>query len=192
MVVEATLAIGAGIAARSVLLTAFGFDSVIELASATLLLWRLRREGQGGDTERVELVEVRATKVSAGLLVALCAYVVATSIAGLIAQVKPDASVLGLAVAIAAIIVMPALAIGKRAVNRVLQSPALRADVAETTVCAYMAMTVVLGISLNRLAGWWWAEYVAAAALLFWLLRETREVVEAARAGRGRAEDDDD
>ena len=53
-------------------------------------------------------------------------------------------------------------------------------------------MTVVLGIGLNRLAGWWWAEYVTAVVLLFWLLRETREVVEAARAGRGRAEDDVD
>ena len=88
MVAESALAIGAGVAARSVLLTAFGFDSVIEVASATLLLWRLQHEVQGGDTERVELVEVRATKVSAGLLVALCIYVGATSIAGLIAQVN--------------------------------------------------------------------------------------------------------
>lgn len=192
MLVEAVLAIGAGIVARSVLLTAFGFDSVIELLSAAVLMWRLAYEARGDPTERLERIEVRATKVSAALLVALCVYVAATSIAGMLAPVQPEASVLGLGVAIAAIIVMPALAVGKRAANRVLKSAALKADIAETTVCAYMAATVVLGVGLNRLAGWWWAEYVAAAVLLFWLFRETREAVEAARGGRGHAWDDDD
>jgi divalent metal cation (Fe/Co/Zn/Cd) transporter len=177
MVVEAILAIGAGIAARSVLLTAFGFDSVIEFLSASLLLWRLSSEAREVNTARLELVEVRATKVSAALLVALCLYV---------------ASLLGLSVAIAAVVVMPTLALGKRATNRVLESAALKADIAETTVCAYMAATVVLGIGVNRLAGWWWAEYVAAVLLLFWLVRETREAVEAARAGRSKAGSDDD
>jgi divalent metal cation (Fe/Co/Zn/Cd) transporter len=192
MVVEAILAIGAGIAARSVLLTAFGFDSVIEFLSAALLLWRLAREARGVDTARLELIEVRTTRVSAGLLVALCLYVATTSAAGLVAHVEPDASLVGLSVALAAVVVMPALALGKRAANRVLESAALKADIAETTVCAYMAATVVLGTGLNRLAGWWWAEYVAAALLLFWLVRETREAVEAARAGRSRADGDDD
>ena len=192
MVVEAALAIGAGIVARSVLLTAFGFDSVIELLSAALLMGRLSREARGADSERLELIEVRATKVSAGLLVALCAYVAATSVAGLLTHVEPEASVVGLGVAIAAIVVMPGLALGKRAANRVLQSSALKADIAETTVCAYMAATVVVGIGLNRLGGWWWAEYVAAAGLLFWLVRETKEVVEAARAGRSPSCCDDD
>jgi divalent metal cation (Fe/Co/Zn/Cd) transporter len=192
MVVEAILAIGAGIAARSVLLTAFGFDSVIEFLSASLLLWRLSSEAREVNTARLELVEVRATKVSAALLVALCLYVATTSAAGLVAYVEPDASLLGLSVAIAAVVVMPTLALGKRATNRVLESAALKADIAETTVCAYMAATVVLGIGVNRLAGWWWAEYVAAVLLLFWLVRETREAVEAARAGRSKAGSDDD
>jgi divalent metal cation (Fe/Co/Zn/Cd) transporter len=192
MVVEAILAIGAGIAARSVLLTAFGFDSVIEFLSASLLLWRLSSEAREVNTARLELVEVRATKVSAALLVALCLYVATTSAAGLVAYVEPDASLLGLSVAIAAVVVMPTLALGKRATNRVLESAALKADITETTVCAYMAATVVLGIGVNRLAGWWWAEYVAAVLLLFWLVRETREAVEAARAGRSKAGSDDD
>jgi divalent metal cation (Fe/Co/Zn/Cd) transporter len=187
MIAEAALAIGAGIAARSVLLTAFGFDSVIEVLSAGLLFWRLSREASGADIRRLQLTEVRATRLSAVLLVVLCLYVAGTSIAGLVAHVEPDASLLGLAVAAAATVIMPALAVGKRRANRVLQSAALKADVAETTVCAYMAVTVVLGVGLNRLVGWWWAEYVAAAILLFWLGRETMEVVQAARSGRAHA-----
>ncbi len=192
MAVEATLAIGAGVVARSVLLTAFGFDSVIELLSAALLTWRLGREAREVNTEALEVVEARATKVSAALLVALCLYVAVTSVAGLVAHVEPEPSLLGLAVAAAAVVVMPALAVGKRKVNGVLESAALRADIAETAVCAYMAATVVVGIALNRLLGWWWAEYVAAAGLLFWLVRETVETVEAAREGHGRDCSDDE
>ncbi len=191
MVVEAALAIGAGLAARSVLLTAFGFDSVIELVSAVLLIWRLAREAGGGDLGALERIEVRATKVSAVLLVLLCLYVVTTSVAGLLAHVEPEGSLLGSAVAAAAVAVMPALAVGKRRVNAVLHSAALKADIAETAVCAWMAGTVLVGVALTTTFGWWWAEYVAAVGLLYWLVGETREAVEAARAGRAQSCDDD-
>jgi divalent metal cation (Fe/Co/Zn/Cd) transporter len=191
MVAEATLAIGAGVVARSVLLTAFGADSVIELLSGGLLLWRLEAERRGGDLERVERTEVTAARLSASLLVALCLYVVATTAAGVFAHVEPDRSFLGLGVAAAALVVMPALAQGKRGVNRVLESAALRADIAETTVCAGMAATVLLGVALHATLGWWWAEYAAAVGLLVWLVVETKEVLEAARAGRARCRDDD-
>ena len=191
MVVEASLAIGAGVVARSVLLTTFGADSLIELLSGGLLLWRLDAESTGGDLERVERTEIAATRLSAALLVALCFYVVATSAAGLFAHVEPDRSFLGLGVAAAALVVMPALAHGKRRVNRVLESSALRADIAETTVCAGMAATVLLGVALHASLGWWWAEYAAAVGLLGWLVVETREVLEAARAGRAGCCDDD-
>jgi len=191
MVVEAALAIGAGVAARSVLLTAFGFDSVIELVSAVLLIWRLSREARGGDLGALERIEVRATKVSAVLLVLLCLYVVTTSVAGLLAHVEPEGSLLGSAVAAAAVVVMPGLAIGKRRVNAVLNSAALKADIAETAVCAWMAGTVLVGVALTTTFGWWWAEYVAAVGLLYWLVGETREAVEAAREGRAQGCDDD-
>ena len=96
------------------------------------------------------------TRLSAALLVALCLSIVATTAVGLFAHVEPDRSFLGLAVAAAAVVVMPALARGKRRVNRVLDSPALRADIAETTVCAGMAATVLVGVALHATLGWWW------------------------------------
>ena len=74
---------------------------------------------------------------------------------------------------------MPALT--KRSINRQLESAALRADIAESVTCAYMAATVLVGLVLNALFGWWWAEYVAAAIFLYWLIGETREAFEAAR-----------
>jgi len=68
-VIEAAIAIGAGVAARSVLLTAFGLDSAIELLSGVTLLWRLRTETRGAGLEQAEEVERRAIRASAVLLV---------------------------------------------------------------------------------------------------------------------------
>jgi divalent metal cation (Fe/Co/Zn/Cd) transporter len=181
MAVEAGVAIGAGVAARSVLLTAFGADSVIELVSAGTLWWRLRLEARGGDGRSVSGVEKTATRISAVLLVLLCAYVVVTSIGGLALRVEPQPSWLGVAVALAAVVLMPVLAAQKRTVNRTLGSAALRADIAESITCAYLAAATLVGVGLDALTGWWWVEYIAAIALLWWLAGEAREALEAAR-----------
>jgi len=182
MAVEAVLAVGAGIAARSVLLTAFGFDSVIELLSGVTLLWWLSAEARGSATAHVEDIERRATQISAVLLVLLCGYLVFTGVGGLVLQLHPERSVVGVAVSGAAVVVMPVLAWRKRRVNATLGSAALRADIAETLTCAYMAAATLAGTALNLLVGWWWAEYVAALVLLVFVVLETREAVEAARS----------
>jgi divalent metal cation (Fe/Co/Zn/Cd) transporter len=181
MAVEAVLAIGAGIVARSVLLTAFGFDSVIELISGGTLLWRLSSEARGASSERMETVERRATRISAVLLALLCAYVVFVGVAGLVARLRPEGSALGVGVATAAVLVMPLLAWRKRRANLVIGSPALRADIAETITCAYLAAATLVGAGLNLIAGWWWAEYVAALVLLVFIAMETKEAIESAR-----------
>lgn len=183
MAFEAVLAIGAGIAARSVLLTAFGLDSIIELLSGVTLLWWLSSEARGAGTTGVEGMERRAIRISAVLLVLLCAFLVLVGVGGLVARVHPDASPLGVAVSASAVIAMPILAWRKRRVNAAIGSAALRADIAETVTCAYMAAATLAGVGLNLIAGWWWAEYVAALALLVFIGMETKEAVEAARDG---------
>ncbi len=188
MAVEAVLAIGAGVVARSVLLTAFGFDSVIELISGGTLLWRLSSEARGAGSERMESVERRATRISAVLLVLLCAYVVFVGVAGLVARLQPEGSALGVAVAAAAVLVMPLLAWRKRRANLVIGSPALRADIAETITCAYLAAATLVGAGLNLIAGWWWAEYVAALVLLVFIAMETKEAIESALPSPRRGE----
>src|SRR5690348_2148406 len=75
MIVEAAIAMMAGLAARSLTLIAFGLDSVIELASAGVLLWRLTIELRRG-REFPESVEKRARRIAALLLFVLAAYVV--------------------------------------------------------------------------------------------------------------------
>ena len=188
MLAEAVLAIAAGFAARSVLLTAFGFDSVIELLSGVVLLRRLTFEAGGGSEHGIERMERATARISAVLLVLLCAYVVVTSAGGLVVGLKPESSTLGIAVAGAALLVMPLLALAKSRANRVIGSSALRADIAETVTCAYMAAVTLAGIGLTSVLGLWWLQYVAAMALLVWLVPETREAFEAA-TGRGEKEE---
>ena len=177
MAVEAAVAIGSGIAAASVLLTGFGFDSVIELLSGVTLLWRL-----SSTAVHIEGVERRATQISAVLLVLLCAYLFFFSLGGILLQVRPEGSVPGVAVAAVAVLVMPILAWRKQKVNATIGSAALRADITETITCAYMAAATLAGAGLNLLFGWWWAEYLGALALLVFVAMETREAIEAARS----------
>ena len=180
MAAEAVLAIGAGIAAGSVLLAAFGFDSLIELLSGAVLLWRLTIEAKGAAIERVERLEARTVRVSAALLILLCGFVVVTSVAGLFTGLKAEVSVLGIFVAISAVIAMPLLAAAKSRANRIVDSASLRADIAETITCAYMAGVTLAGVALSAVPGLWWTQYVAALALLIWLIPETREALTSA------------
>jgi divalent metal cation (Fe/Co/Zn/Cd) transporter len=185
MVVEAVVSIGAGALARSALLTAFGIDSLIELVSGSILLWRLSVEARGEGTERIERAERRAAWVVAVSLALLCAYVLVTAAYGLLAQARPDSSLAGIAISIAALIVMPGLGITKRRIAARLDSAALRGDAASSFTCGYMAGAVLLGVGLNALLHWWWAEDVASLLFLFWLVGETREALEEAREGAG-------
>jgi len=180
MIAEAVLAIGAGIAARSVLLTAFGFDSVIELLSGIVLLRRLNFEASGRSQAGIERLERTTVRISGVLLVLLSVYVVVTSVGGLLFGLRPEASGLGIAVAAAALVVMPLLALAKSRANRLIDSASLRADIAETVTCAYLAAVTLAGIALSSLLGIWWLQYIAAFALLIWLVPETREALNAA------------
>ena len=183
MGIEMAVSIGAGISAGSILLTAFGIDSLIELISGGILLWRLRVEGQDGNLNRVEQAEHRAAWIVAVTLGMLCFYVFVSAIYGLIVRSKPENTMLGIGISAAAVFIMPYLAIIKRRVSSHIHSEALAGDAVESITSAYMAGTVLIGLVLNALFGWWWVEYIAALLFLVWLVRETWEAVEEVRAG---------
>jgi divalent metal cation (Fe/Co/Zn/Cd) transporter len=185
MVVEMTVSIGAGIAARSVLLTAFGVDSLIELVSGSILLWRLSTENRGGDLGSVRRAERRAAWVVAFRLSLLCAYVLISSVYLLLTHARPESSLVGIGVSTAALLIMPWLAVSKRRISKRIKSAALAGDAANSMTCAYMAATVLAGLVINTLFGLWWVEYAAALVFLAWLVQETREVFLEAREESG-------
>lgn len=172
---EAVIAIYAGIAARSIALVGFGLDSVIELAAASLLLWRLRVEARGADPDTVERTERRVHRFVGGTFVALALYVVSQSGWTLWMRAAPAESLLGVVLAAASLVVMPLIAWGKLRAARELGSGALRAEAKETLACAYLSLTLLLGLGANALFGWWWADPAAALLMVPWLVKEGLE-----------------
>jgi divalent metal cation (Fe/Co/Zn/Cd) transporter len=183
MLAEMAVALVAGILAGSVLLVAFGVDSLVELVTGGVLLWRLAAEARNGSLERVERVERRAAWVTAVALALLCSYILVSAGVGLARGAHPTSSPLGIGVAAAAVLVMSLLALIKRRLADRLGSAALRGDAACSVTCAYLASTVIIGLALNAALSWWWADSVAALALLYWLGREADEALRAARTG---------
>jgi len=170
MVVEAGVAITAGIIASSIVLVGFGLDSVIELFSASIVVWQLRGDGEERETRAVRLIGVT--------FFALAAYLAAESIHDLVSRARPGQSVAGLAVTAAALLVMPGLAIAKRRTGKALGSRTLIADSAETAFCAFTSAAALIGLGLNAWLGWWWADPAAALVIAALAVKEGIEAWE--------------
>jgi divalent metal cation (Fe/Co/Zn/Cd) transporter len=178
MTIEGAASLLLGWASKSLLLEAFGIDSVIELFSAGVLLWRLRVEASGtADETRVEAVERRASKWVGYTLYFLVLYVVFNSAYGLfLAHRVTDTheSAWGILIGLVAKIGMPILAGYKLKVAARLNSRALRADAIEAIMCGYLSIVLMVGLAATRILGWWWLDSVAALALIPFLIKEAR------------------
>src|SRR6266446_5145693 len=183
MTIEGGASLLLGWASKSLLLEAFGIDSVIELFSAGVLLWRLQVEASGrADEARVEAVERRASRWVGYTLYFLVLYVVFNSAYGLfVAHRVTDTheSVWGILIGLVAKIGMPILAGYKLKVAARLNSRALRADAVEAIVCGYLSIVLMVGLAATRILGWWWLDSVAALALIPFLIKEARAAIEA-------------
>lgn len=177
IIVEAIVALEAAIEARSVTLTAFGIDSVIELLSALVLLWRLRVELSLG-MEFSKAAEQRAGRMAAVLLAALAFYVVVSAGWGLWTHHSQAFSVVGLILAAVAIPVMVGLARTKIRIADQIGSAALRADAIESITCGYLSAAVLVGLCAQWLLGAWWVDSVSALVLVPFLVHEAREAWE--------------
>jgi divalent metal cation (Fe/Co/Zn/Cd) transporter len=163
-VIEAVVAVGLGFAAGSIALVGFGFDSVIEVVAASVVIWELRQVGQ--DRERFAL---RLIAVS---FFVLTAYLGFQAVRDLFTRAEPHESVPGIVLAAASLVVMPLLAIAKRRTGLGMASAPLIADSAETMLCALLSLILLVGLLLNATVGWWWADPVAALGIAALALRE--------------------
>lgn len=179
MTAEAAVAVTAGILASSIALTGFGLDSVIEFFAAAIVVWQLRGEEQGQERE------TRAVRLIGVTFFALALYLAVEGVRDLVTHARPGQSTAGLAVAGAALLVMPALAIAKRRTGRALGNRTLIADSAETAFCAFTSAATLAGVGLNTGLGWWWADPAAALIIAALAVKEGLEAWE-------HDEDDDD
>jgi divalent metal cation (Fe/Co/Zn/Cd) transporter len=166
---EAAVALASGVLANSVALVSFGLDSGIETASALILLWRLRADQDSRQRERAER---KAHQLVGVCLLLLAAYVAVESIHALWIGEHPRRSLPGILVAVAAVIVMPLLARGKRRVAAQLGSLALYTDARQADFCAYLSAVLLGGLALHAALGWWWADPLAALVMVPIIARE--------------------
>jgi divalent metal cation (Fe/Co/Zn/Cd) transporter len=173
--VEAIIALVAARISRSVATFGFGIDSVIECASASILIWRLHAEiGKRHSAMLMDELELRARKLVAGLLYLLVGYIVLDAVHSLWTANRPVFNLIGVVVLSSSIAVMVWLARVKKRLALKLGSSALQADVTQTSACWWLSVSALTGIGLNGLLGWWWADSAAAIVIAALVFREAR------------------
>jgi divalent metal cation (Fe/Co/Zn/Cd) transporter len=167
--VEFAIALLAGIAAGSIALIGFGADSLIESLAGFVVVWLFT-----GARLTSVTAERRAQQLIAVSFFVLAAYVTAEALRTLVAGDKPETSWIGIGLAAFTAPTMPLLAVMKRRIGRKLGSSATVKEGAQNMVCAYLSVALLIGLSLNALAGWWWADPAAALVIAAVALREGR------------------
>ncbi|TDD58048.1 hypothetical protein E1263_21060 [Kribbella antibiotica] len=164
-ILEAIVAITAGVVAGSVALVGFGLDSVVEVSSGLIILWQFRHR-------LPETREKQALRLLAFSFFALAAYVAFESIRTLITGANPDTSPVGIGLAVASLIVMPFLSWAQRRTGKALGSNAVVADSTQTLLCTYLSAVLLVGLILNATLGWGWADPIAGLIIAAVAVRE--------------------
>jgi len=166
-VIEAVVAISAGAAAGSTALTGFGLDSVIEVSSATVVVWQF----SGADPAARERTALRVIGLS---FFALATYVSVESLRALFGAGEPAPSTIGIALAAVSLVVMPFLSLAQRKAGRALGSASAVADSKQTLLCTYLSGVLLVGLVANGAFGWSWADPIAGLIIAAIAVKEGR------------------
>jgi divalent metal cation (Fe/Co/Zn/Cd) transporter len=164
----AAVALTAGIIASSIALIGLGLESAIGLLASGIVVWQLRGGGEDRDTRAIRLIGMT--------FLAGAVYLLAESIHELASHTHSEHSAAGIAVAAAALIVLPVLALAKRRAGQALGSRTLIADAAETALSAAAAAAALLGVGLDTWLGWLWAVPAAGLAIAILAFLEAIEI----------------
>ena len=168
--IEFGIAVGAGLAAGSVALVAFGIDSLIESLAAFVIVWLFT--GRRGSSAAAEL---RAQRMIAASYAVLVAYIGIEAIRDLAGGHHPQVSWVGIGLAAFTAPTMPLLARAKRDIGQKLNSSATVSEAGQNMICAYLSVALLVGLLLNALAGLWWADPAAALVIAAVAAKEGRE-----------------
>jgi divalent metal cation (Fe/Co/Zn/Cd) transporter len=172
---EGLVAVVAGIVAGSISLVGFGIDSFIEVASGSVLLWRMSVDS---DVHRREANEKWALRIVGACFLVLGAYIGYDSMSDLWSKRAPEHSIAGIILACVSLVVMPMLARAKRKVGCTLGSAAMNADAKQTEFCTYLSAILLAGLLLNAFFGLWWADPLAALIMVPIIAKEGIEGVQ--------------
>lgn len=167
-VIEAVVAITAGMIAGSIALVGFGLDSIVEVSSGLIILWQFRHP-------LPETRERQALRLMALAFFALAAYVAFESVRSLATGHEPDSSPVGIGLAAASLVIMPFVSWAQRRTGRSLGSNAVVADSTQTLLCTYLSAVLLAGLVLNATLGWSWADPIAGLVIAAVAAREGLE-----------------
>ncbi|HKO10677.1 MAG TPA: cation transporter [Acidobacteriaceae bacterium] len=175
MTIECGVALYGAWQAHSVVLMAFGADSLVELLSAILVLLAF--------SPRIRISRTRSAQLAGILLYVLAGVVVITAILAWRIRIRPESSPAGIAITIAALVGMPVLAWQKRRLSRETGSQVLAADSVQSATCAWMAAAALAGLIADATLHVRWVDSVAALAVLPLLLLEARNAMRGESCG---------
>jgi divalent metal cation (Fe/Co/Zn/Cd) transporter len=167
MAAEGAIAITAAVIAGSVALLGFGLDSAIEGLASVIVVWRFT-----GTRTLSQTAEARAQKAVAVTFFLLAPYIAYDAVTTLAGRDHARTSWLGIGLAIASLIVMPALGVAKRRLGARLDSAATAGEGTQNLLCAYLAAAVLAGLLANTLLSWWWLDPVVALGIAGLAIRE--------------------
>jgi divalent metal cation (Fe/Co/Zn/Cd) transporter len=167
MAVEGAVALAAGLVAGSVALVGFGIDSAIEGFASLVVVWRFT-----GSRLHSQHAEQRAQRLVAIQFFLLAPYITVQAVRDLAGGQHPDASWVGIGLAVSSIVLMPALGIAKQRIGQRMGSVATQGEGAQNLLCAYMAGALLAGLAGNAVFGLWWLDPAAALAIAALAVRE--------------------
>ena len=170
MVIEGAVAVIAGIVAGSIALIGFGIDSVIEGFASVVIVWRFT-----GARTLSEHAERRAQRLVAIQFFILAPYVAVEAVRSLVAGDRPDESLVGIALALSSIVVMPLLGRAKQRLGSKMGSSATASEGKQNLLCAYLAGALLVGLLGNALLSAWWLDPLVALFIAYVAVREGRE-----------------
>jgi len=173
---ECLLSLLAGYLAGSIALVGFGLDSLLECLSGGVMIWRFfpHRGLSAADEARLER---RAVTIIGYTFFILAAYIFYEAATKLIYTEIPAPSLLGIFIALASALVMPALYLAKFRTGESLGSASLRADSRQSLACGLLSVALLIGLGLNYLYGLWQADPVIGLLIVFFLVREGRRAL---------------
>lgn len=174
MAVESVVAVVAGVVAGSFALVTFGGDSVIELISAAAVAYYLRKLRKGSGEERILH---RTERITSALLFALIPVIGLGSGYSFLSGIRAESSILGIIIAISAVLIMPVLWIGKLRIGRETSCLPLSNDAVESATCLFMSIILLAGLVTISFFGLWWVDYLATALILVFVAREAVESI---------------
>jgi divalent metal cation (Fe/Co/Zn/Cd) transporter len=159
-------------------LLAFGGDSLVELLPSFAVVQRLRVDLKSESSSMTHMETELAEWATALLLLLLIPVIGLAAVHSFLSGIRPESSLLGIIVAIAAIVIMPVLWFEKKQIGTAANCLLLTIDAVESATCFWMPAALLLGLAVNYVWKISRIDYIATFVILAFVAKEALESIE--------------